>query len=165
MVLWSSFWAMIWFSGQPGFGQACSTEPAVLLFCSSWAVAHSTIEVLNVRCYFITCTSTVFPEIPWKCTPCWKDHLLNVCLSECLLQNSVALRLLSGKKNLNKCSFYIDKAACSTPAHLSNPSLQRESFLPSTSHLVASSIGVRPPEESFQDKTNSIWQLAGGKGN
>lgn len=139
----------------------------VLLFCSSSHVARSTIKALNVRCYFIISAGRkeMFPEIPWKRTLCWRDRLLHVCLSECLLQNSISLHLAFGKENLQKCSFYISKAACSTPAHLSIPSLQGESFLPSASHLVASSVGLRPPEESLQDNTNPIWKLAGGKGN
>lgn len=90
--------------------------------------------------------------------------LMHACLNACCRAASLSTPF-GRKKNLQKCSFYISKAACSTPAHLGIPSLQGESLLPSASHLVASSVGVRPPEESLQDNTNPIWKLAGGKGN
>lgn len=97
---------------------------------------------------------------------CVEEMVCLMCghLNACCRTASL-LHLAFGKKIWQKRSFYISKAACSTPPHLSIPSLQGERFLPSASHLVASSVDVRPPEESLQDKTNPIWKLAGGKGN
>lgn len=90
--------------------------------------------------------------------------LMRACLNACCRAASLSTSVWK-KKEMQKCSFYISKAACSTPAHLGIPSLQGESFPPSASHLIASSVGVRPPEESLQNNTNPIWKLAGGKGN
>lgn len=73
----------------------------VLLFCLSLHVAYSTIKAANIRCYYTIYAGRkeMFPTIPWKRTFCWRDHLLNLCLSECLLQNSISLHLAIRKKN------------------------------------------------------------------
>lgn len=116
---------------QPPLIAVAEGGSMLLLFCLSSRVARSTIKALNVRCYFIISADRkeMFPEIPWKRTLCWRDCLLNACLSECLLQNSISLHLAFGKKkNLEKCSFYISKAACSTPTDPSIPSLQGGEF-------------------------------------
>lgn len=69
----------------------------------------------------------VFPKIPWKRTFCWRDHLLNLCLSECLLQNSISLHLEIGKKKWQKCSLYQQSSLLhtSTPKY---PFLAGEEF-------------------------------------
>lgn len=66
----------------------------------------------------------MLPGIPWKGPLCWRDRLLNVRLSGCLLQSSISRYPVVVKKNLQRCSFHISKAACSKTAHLSVPSLQ-----------------------------------------
>lgn len=101
-------------------------ESALLLLCSCSRIASSTVRALNVRCYFAIYRDRkeMLPGIPWKGPLCWRDCLLHVYLSGCLLQSSISHYPVVVKKNLQKCSFHISKTACSETAHLSVPSLQ-----------------------------------------
>lgn len=107
--------------------------------------------------FYCTGKKEMFPETPWKHSSRWRDCLLTTCLSEWQLHSTTSILHLGKKKNLQRCSFHISKAACPKAAHLST---KEEFYSCCTSPLCQF---CRPPKESLQDNTNPIWMPHWGK--
>lgn len=83
----------------------------------------------------------MFPEIPWR------DVLLNAGLSTCCTADSLHL-VFGNRTEINALFVSAKQLHPSTPKH---PFMQGEMFLLAASHLLASSVSLRIPEENLQD--------------